>query len=686
MAASMEKLVTKAIDQYLKLYQNPEDFFSINKKLVTNLKSTTKSIYEITRHQISIQNAGLPELIIKDFDDEQIWQQLELRNDSSVQNLLSDVARLVASKDSLAFQPRGPDRHDKTTKTSGASDDAESSADAPSSEENDSDSDTDTELSRIKARLSAIENNPALATGSDSDLDFDFDVGNDDDADDDVEGDKMDDGEGLGGGESDSEEQNSRRKKPSYKSEVDDRFFKMADLEEFLSVEDAKEERRRRREMQGTKPDDENDDDSEEDDDVDMFQNISSSDEDEEARNLKYTDFFEPPDEETENTRELKEKTSGKEAGRLSKKKVSFSEEKKSGVKRKKDGSLLPDSDSEGEEIVDVIGGKTEENLSTYEKRQKKLKTKIAEMEDASLVEKPWQLSGEITAQARPENSLLEEYVQFEHTTRQAPVITEETTKTLEDIIRQRIKDQSWDDVERKEKRKEEPFEYKKRIALDMEQSKLSLGEVYEQEFLKQQQKEEEEKEDPQHEDIRKMMTSLFLKLDALCNFHYTPKQILPEVKIVSNVPSIVMEEVAPVSVSDAKLLAPHEIQEKEKGELKGKQEKSVADRKRERRNKKAMKRQRRLDKEKREKVVSRMNPGLGNKYSKEKAMKDLEKQSKLAKNVTVIKDSASRKAVGSSTAFFTQLQEEVTSHIQKSKEKKVAKKTDRSSALKLKL
>ncbi len=42
------------------------------------------------------------------------------------------------------------------------------------------------------------------------------------------------------------------------------------------------------------------------------------------------------------------------------------------------------------------------------------LNSRIKQLEEASLSEKSWQLTGEITGPARPENSLLEEHLQFD--------------------------------------------------------------------------------------------------------------------------------------------------------------------------------------------------------------------------------------------------------------------------------
>ncbi|XP_013385901.1 U3 small nucleolar ribonucleoprotein protein MPP10 [Lingula anatina] len=392
---------------------------------------------------------------------------------------------------------------------------------------------------------------------------------------------------------------------------------------------------------------------------------------------IMYADFFDQPSSQVSNKQnisieeedQIEEEEEDVDSGDLDQddENVEGTDEEREIQTRVQSGrDLFAASDSsEGEDIGDIFGGKKIHEKSSFEKRQEKLKERISELEETALAQKPWQLTGETTATARPENSLLQEDLEFEHTTRLAPVITEETTASLESVIKQRIKDQAFDDVERKIKPTEDAFQYKKRITLDQEKSKQSLGEIYEQEYLKQVQETEEDKTDPQHEDIKKMMQSLFIKLDALSNFHYTPKPAVPEVKIVSNMPSIVMEEVAPLSASSAALLAPEEIQEKPKGDVKGKSEATGTDRKHERRLKKKVKRLKEKEKKKRQKLIEKLKPGLSNKHSKKKALKELEKQEKSSKNLTVIKEDKSRKAgLTSSKAFFTQLQEEAKTQI----------------------
>merc|ERR1712059_67430 len=99
--------------------------------------------------------------------------------------------------------------------------------------------------------------------------------------------------------------------------------------------------------------------------------------------------------------------------------------------------------------------------------------------------------------------------------------------------------------------------------------------------------------------------------------------------KVIKNTATLTMEEVAPVAMSDANLLAPQEIVDRKRGDEIGSSERIETDKKRERRRKKALQKKRQKENEKKEKAVDKLRPGLGNKYSKAKVMKDLEKAEK---------------------------------------------------------
>uniref|UniRef100_A0A8C5TTS3 U3 small nucleolar ribonucleoprotein protein MPP10 n=1 Tax=Malurus cyaneus samueli TaxID=2593467 RepID=A0A8C5TTS3_9PASS len=648
----------------------PECFLSVQDGLAADFRAMTKTLYDLNKGSNIVRGSPLKELVIENFDEEQIWQQLELQNNAVLDFFKKSIARDAEDEDLCLLSDQEENGSD-----------AETSSDK---ELEDNIMEAETERKNVytkdKEKTKAKEKQSKLRESieqeySDEDSDIDFDI--------------------TALEQQAKTAKETTLKKRGRKSVVDDKFFKLADMEAFLehAEKEGKEE--------------------EEDDDINYFEDIISDDEEEDSeeakpikssRDMTYKDFFDPVDDDDDGDDDLvandiegdqEEEADGAVEEQNEESMSEFEdmdemvEHMRSKEASKKVTFSLPD-DSETEDVTEVQlekGIGPGEIKSSFEKRQEKMSKKIESLEEALLEEKPWQLKGEVTGQKRPENSLLEETVLFDHAVRMAPVITEETTFQLEDIIKQRILDEAWDDVVPKEKPKEEAFEYKKRISLDHEKSKLSLAEIYEQEYMKLHQQKTEEEENPEHKEIQEMMDSLFQKLDALCNFHFTPKPPVPEVKIVSNLPAISMEEVAPVAVSDAALLAPEEIKEKNKaGDVKTDAEKTPTDKKRELRRKKLRKRMKQREREKRQKLLEKMKPEQGTKLSKKAAAAKLKKLTKEGK-ASLLKDEGKDKALKSSQAFFSQLQDQVRMQIKDaSKLKKKQKKEKALSVHKLKL
>ena len=229
--------------------------------------------------------------------------------------------------------------------------------------------------------------------------------------------------------------------------------------------------------------------------------------------------------------------------------------------------------ESEDEERTDIAGA-VDKKLSAQAEREKKLNALTEDLEKETLAEKPWNMIGEATSKKRPENSLLESTPAFEFATKMAPIITEAHTESIEEVIKQRILAEDWDDVVPRElpdigldKRKGELPE------VSQEKSKLSLGELYEREYLKKatgydkDAVEKETEEEKARNEMKMLFANLCSKLDALSNYHFAPRPVADEADVrTMSTPAFAMEEVLPLHVSDANALAPEEIYGKKKG------------------------------------------------------------------------------------------------------------------------
>ncbi|KAF6164087.1 hypothetical protein GIB67_017671 [Kingdonia uniflora] len=118
---------------------------------------------------------------------------------------------------------------------------------------------------------------------------------------------------------------------------------------------------------------------------------------------------------------------------------------------------------------------------------------------------------------------------------------------------------------------------------LDESKSKKGLTEIYEESVQKKTGFVPNAEEDKLEKEISTRMKELqFL----LSQFSYKPKPIIEDMSIQTNVPALAMEEIAPVAVSDAAMLAPEEVFAG-KGDIKEEVELTREERKQRRANKK---------------------------------------------------------------------------------------------------
>jgi len=159
------------------------------------------------------------------------------------------------------------------------------------------------------------------------------------------------------------------------------------------------------------------------------------------------------------------------------------------------------------------------------------LREEIEQLESENVGPKDWVLMGEVGSRTRPQNSLLEEDLEFERVTKAVPVVTEDTVQALEERIKARILESRFDDVIRIRPIDDKPFLPSRFFELKDTKSTQSLAQIYENEFVGEQAgdaagNDRDGKLRKEHNEIEQLWETICGKLDALCNAHFIPKQV----------------------------------------------------------------------------------------------------------------------------------------------------------------
>lgn len=213
--------------------------FSVQDALATDFTSLTKTLYDLhkTYEPAIFKGSPLDQLAIENFDEEQIWQELELQNTALLTQFEETVEQAVADDTIIFFEDSEEEKGEEENAEMDNGLEEESEGEEYEHEDDDKD-----EEEKIKQRLKpSASNEEDDFSGEDSDLDFDVDK---------------------------FEKQTKQRKSATKlsksnwtPSEVDDRFFKLSEMEAFLDDMDKREGK----ESVG--------------EDIDYFQNLPSDEE-----------------------------------------------------------------------------------------------------------------------------------------------------------------------------------------------------------------------------------------------------------------------------------------------------------------------------------------------------------------------------------------------------------------------
>ncbi|OMJ22661.1 U3 small nucleolar RNA-associated protein MPP10 [Smittium culicis] len=578
----------------------PEDYFSPDKKIKEKCFNLSKAAFDLGNKNVCY--GTLKELLGENdgfTQAEQIWELIQLRNKSVLSHakkLLDDIPENYNSILSDSF-----------------SQDSDSGEDSLYSDDYPEGSESETEALALSDNENFIDSENTHQNLEDSDLNSESEIDQDNELNlpDSEQDSDMENDSDLDNSVSDSKtlsdndlsdledldqhgELEKEKKKSNKKSVVDDDFFSLDQMHKF--VEEAEQsEMRDRMILAGegdpfeSKNDKLNSDESsseDEDDDLNYFEDMDEFDEEDgdesdmDPSKIKYDDFFKPV---TTSKRAIAKESRESHAKRskFDPKTYKNSEKNATPINESDDesdnqaeeggeyGLNEEDNDLDIQESEDDLNDST--NKSTFEIYQQKLNSQISQLEKDAVTKKDWVMTGEVTSRLRPIDSLLGEHLDYDYVQKPVPIITQQVTESLEELIKRRILASEYNDVVRKKQDLDQDYFRSSRADLDDAAPKKSLAEVYEQEYLEQRENSSShlpggkksiytDTELELHKEISSMMKSLTYTLDSLTNFYYTPKVKTANAEIRVDAPAIEMEEALPVKVSSVSQLAPEEI------------------------------------------------------------------------------------------------------------------------------